>query len=313
MDRRTFLRAAASAAAALGPWSASAQSGLPMVDTHTHFYDPTRPQGVPWPDKKSPLHRRVFPDDWAQLAAPLGVTSVIAVEASIWVEDNQWLLDLAKRDPRVAGVVGNLDPLATEFTANLRRFAQTPGFLGIRNGRISAGNDTLLADPGFRVALKQMADLGVSLDLHTDVAANAAFPAALAGMAPGLPLILNHLGGAREPQRPSDAWKSGIRLLGKHPLVFCKISGLMAPKTDDPDRAPQDTGYYAPVLEHLWENFGENRLLYGSNWPVSHTGASHAALFRVVQEFFRGKGAGAEEKAFVKNARAAYRRLASAF
>lgn len=111
---------------------------------------------------------------------------------------------------------------------------------------------------------------------------NPAFPAALAGMVPGLPLILDHLGGTRDPQRPSDAWRSGIRLLGKHPPVFCKISGLMAPETADRSRAPQDTGYYAPVLEHLWENFGEDRLLYGCNWPVSHTGASHAELLRVV-------------------------------
>ena len=309
MDRRTFIRA--TAAASLSPWLVDAQPVLPIVDTHTHFYDPTRPQGVPWPGKGSHLYRRVFPDDWAQLAAPLGVTSAIAVEASTWIEDNQWLLDLAQRDPRIAGVVGNLDPLAANFTTNLRRFAQTPGFLGLRNERTCTGREPLLEDPGLRAAMKQMADLGLSLDLNTDAAVNVAFPAALARMVPGLPLILNHLGGTRDPQRPSDAWKNGIRLLGKHPSVFCKISGLLEPNTADPGPAPQDTGYYAPVLEHLWECFGEDRLLYGSNWPVSHTGTSHAALFRVVQEFFRGKSAGAEEKAFVKNARAAYRRLAS--
>jgi L-fuconolactonase len=311
MNRRTFLKAAATATASLGPWPARAKSGIPVVDTHTHFYDPTRPQGVPWPDKKSPLHRRVFPEDWAQLAAPLGITSAIAVEASPWVEDNQWLMDLAAIDPRIVGVVGNLDPLATDFSTNLLRFARTPRFLGIRNGRMSAGTDTLVAEPGFRAALNQMAELGLSLDLHTDIAVNSAFPAALAGMIPTLPLILNHLGGNRDPQRPSDAWKNGIRLLGKHPQVFCKISGLMDPETAAPDRAPQDTEYYTPVLEHLWDCFGEDRLLYGSNWPVSHKGASHGALFRVVQEFFQAKSAGAAEKFFAKNARVAYRRLAS--
>src|SRR3954463_3661175 len=73
---------------------------LDIIDTHTHFYDPTRPQGVPWPgkgDKK--LYRPVLPSEYKQLAKPFGVVGTIVVEASPWVEDNQWLLDLAAKEP----------------------------------------------------------------------------------------------------------------------------------------------------------------------------------------------------------------------
>ena len=70
-----------------------------IIDTHTHFYDPTRPQGVPWPPKENQLlYRTVLPADAQALAAPVGVTGTVVVEASAWLEDNQWILDLAAND-----------------------------------------------------------------------------------------------------------------------------------------------------------------------------------------------------------------------
>ncbi|MDQ1316881.1 MAG: L-fuconolactonase, partial [Candidatus Poribacteria bacterium] len=73
------------------------KEGQPMIiDTHTHFYDPTRTQGAPWPDPNDKvLYRRVLPADYKDLAVPQGVSGTIVVEASEWIEDNQWILDLA--------------------------------------------------------------------------------------------------------------------------------------------------------------------------------------------------------------------------
>src|ERR1051325_417180 len=70
-----------------------------IVDTHTHFYDPTRPQGVPWPPKNDTvLYRRVLPAEVEEIARPLGVIGTVVVEASPWVEDNDWVLQLAEKD-----------------------------------------------------------------------------------------------------------------------------------------------------------------------------------------------------------------------
>ena len=77
-----------------------------IIDTHTHFYDPTRPQGVPWPGPDEELlYRRVLPEDHRALAAPEGVTGTVVVEASAWLEDNQWILDLAAQTPWIVGLV----------------------------------------------------------------------------------------------------------------------------------------------------------------------------------------------------------------
>ena len=78
-----------------------------IVDTHTHFYDPSRPQGVPWPAKTdSLLYRTVLPADFRKVSAAYGVTGTVVVEASAWVEDNQWIFEMAKTDTSLLGLVG---------------------------------------------------------------------------------------------------------------------------------------------------------------------------------------------------------------
>src|SRR5262245_55089403 len=95
-SRRTFLKAAALASAGgIAGCATPSASDTAIIDTHTHFYDPTRPQGVPWPPKSDGLlYRPVYPDEFRKLAAPHGVSGTVVVEASPWLEDNQWVLDL---------------------------------------------------------------------------------------------------------------------------------------------------------------------------------------------------------------------------
>ena len=84
---------------------------VPVIDTHVHFYDPTRPQGTPWPPRDlAVLYKPHLPMDFRKATSGLGIAGVIVVEASDWLEDNQWILDLAKDEPLIVGFVGNLDP-----------------------------------------------------------------------------------------------------------------------------------------------------------------------------------------------------------
>ena len=82
---------------------------IDVIDCHTHFYDPERPQGIPWPEKGSSLYRTVLPEHLRALPHAIPVTGTIIVEASSWLEDNQWLLDIAADDPFVVGIVGHLN------------------------------------------------------------------------------------------------------------------------------------------------------------------------------------------------------------
>jgi predicted TIM-barrel fold metal-dependent hydrolase len=103
------------------------------IDTHVHLYDTQRSQGVPFPKPDDRLiYRPMLPADLREVAETAGVRGAVLVEASPWIEDNDWVLDLVANEPFICTVVGNLDPEAAEFPTLLERFARIPRFRGIR-------------------------------------------------------------------------------------------------------------------------------------------------------------------------------------
>jgi L-fuconolactonase len=301
MQRRSFLIAGISFILATSVASQE-RPKLEIVDTHTHFYDPTRPQGVPWPGKNDKrLYRPVLPDEYKRLAKPFGVVGTIVVEASPWVEDNQWLLDLAAKEPFLVGVIGRLDPKADDFEKNLRRFARNPLYRGMR-----ISHNELTA--GLKGNLVERCKLLIDLNLTLDVNGGPDMPADVARLAAALPklrIVINHAANLRiDGKEPPCKWREGMEAVAKHPNVFCKVSGLVEQTGQKP--APRDVDYYRPVLDTLWKNFGEDRLVFGSNWPVSDGGAPLTTVVGIVHDYFGAKGERAAAKFFLGNSQTAY-------
>jgi predicted TIM-barrel fold metal-dependent hydrolase len=306
LSRRSFLAAVTSTAAALtGCATGRSTHATGIVDTHTHFYDPTRPEGVPWPPKDDAvLYRRVLPMDLKRLATPLGVTGTVVVEASPWVEDNQWVLDLAAHDSFIVGLVGHLKPGKPDFERHLKRFAANPFFRGIRTGLW----DIPLA-PDDRVFIRALGTLA-RLDLSLDVIVQPdQLPtlARLAAAVPDLRIVIDHCAGVRVDGRPpAQPWVRGIEAVARHPNVFMKVSGLVEGTARTDGSAPADVDFYRPVLDVLWNAFGEDRVIYGSNWPVSERFARYGTVLGIVREYFNGKGSTAAAKYFSRNASRIY-------
>lgn len=310
-SRREFFRG--TLAAALATTAGCATSGIPagntrpaILDTHTHFYDPTRPQGVPWPDKSDAvLYRRVLPQDYRQLADPLGVSGTVIVEASPWLEDNQWILDLAERDPYLVGFVGNLKPGRPEFRAELERFARHRKFRGIRIG----DDDVKRAVAGGAVLedLRRLAAKDLSLDVLIGPGALSDV-IGLAGKIPDLRIVVDHCANVpvRAGEPPAD-WVDGIIACHYKPNVFMKVSGLVEGTGKNQGDAPRTVDGYLRVLTTIWSTFGEDRVIYGSNWPVSERFASLATVQGIVETYFHEKGPAASEKYFRRNALRVYK------
>ena len=304
MNRRRFLQSTAALTLPTAMTSHAASVATRIIDTHTHFYDPTRPEGVPWPGKGTKLYRKVMPADWLALAAPHGVKETVIVEASPRVEDNQWILDLAAQEKCIVGFVGNLDPTTPEFAANVKRFAANPIFRGVR-----WRSDLVKLDVHHEAALKGakvLVEHGLEFDLNggPDALPRAA---KLAADMPDLRIVINHLGSSGDPKSLKPEWKENITTIAKQKNVWMKVSALVEQVKGPEGSAPRDVGYYLPILDHLWESFGPDRLIYGSNWPVSDRGAPYEVVFGLVRDFFSSKGSDACEKYFWKNSRDAYR------
>lgn len=281
--------------------------GAPLIiDTHTHFYDPTRPQGVPWPPKDNPvLYRTVLPAHYLALPKPAPVAGTVVVEASGWVEDNQWILDLAARERFIKGFVGNLPVGTSEFIDLLRRFGANPVFRGVRvqGARLKAG----LGETVFLADLKALAGRDLSLDV---VGSSAMLPevARLARDIPELRIIIDHVAGVRiDGGRPPEDWLRGIEAVARYGNVNCKVSGLVEGSGKTGGQAPRDLEYYRPVLDAIWECFGEARLIYGSNWPVCELFADLTSVQRLAIAYFEAKGAAVVARVFARNAQGFYR------
>jgi L-fuconolactonase len=317
-DRRRFLAATAQAVAGvtLAGWNtalraapgqpANGGGGVTLIDTHTHFYDPTRAQGVPWPTREDKLlYRRVLPEDYPALPVPRPVTGTVVVEASPWLEDNQWVLDLAAHEPFIVGFVGNLPVGTKEFAAHLKRFAANNLFRGIRIGHRKL--DGTPDEAAFVSDLKLLADHDLSLDL---LGGREILPFAdrLAEKVPNLRIIIDHLAGVVvDGKAPPADWAEQMQALARRPKIYCKLSGLVEGTGRSDGSAPRDVEFYRPVLDAMHTMFGPERLIYASNWPVSERFAPLSTVQGIVADYFRSHGRPAEEQVFAQSAKTAYR------
>lgn len=281
---------------------------FPIIDTHIHLFDPTRPQGVPWPEKNDAvLYKPALPERYRKIATPLGITGAIEVEASPWLEDNQWVLDIAAKDAIIVGTVGDLEPGKPDFRKHLERFHSNPLFRGIRYGNLW-GRDLSaeLSRPEFISDLKELAEAGLALDTADQDPVLIAAVVRLTDRIPTLRVVIDHLPQLNPPAEPSahHAYQSDLRELGKRPQVYVKVSEVLRRVNG---LVPTDLNFYRPRLDQLWGIFGEDRLLYGSDWPNSDLWGTYPQVLNVVREYFAGKGRAAAEKYFWKNSVAAYR------
>lgn len=273
-----------------------------IIDTHTHFWDPTRavPPGrtkaVPFSNGKA-----VLPGDYIGPAKSAGVTGTVVVEASGWLEDNEWVLEVARSNPIILGVVGNLNEVlgTPRFDAAFAKLCENPLFRGIRLARAED-----LARPEWQSHLQALADKGLTVDLNAHGPAALRAAAANAALFPNLKIVLDHAAYIDFKGDPRPEWATAIQAASRAPNVYCKVSRFQEQAGARP--APVDLGPYRPVMNLLWDAFGEDRLLFGSNWPLSDSAGSLSDAVGIAREFVRSKGGRAEEKFFHHNAARVY-------
>ena len=307
MNRRKFLALSAGFSIAGLPELRAKPNAIPIIDTHIHLFDTNRPQGIPWPQKNDQiLYKPALPDQYRSIAGHAGVTGAIAVEASPWLEDNQWVLDVAAKDKMIVGVIGNLEPGNPDFMKQLSRFQRSPLFLGIRYGNLW-GRDLAgqLENPTFIRDLKSLAREGLVLDTANPNPALLAAIVKLTDRVPDLKIVIDHLPQMAIPEGKviQKSYEADLRELGQRPKVYVKISEVLRRING---QIPTSLDFYRGRLDALYTIFGEDRLLYGSDWPNSDQWLPFDDGLNLVRSYFMEKGQAAAEKYFWKNSVAAY-------
>lgn len=301
LTRRQFAAVATSALAS----PLLAVEPAPVIDTHTHFYDPTRKDGVDWPGKgDKTLYRPVLPPEFVKLVKPHGVMRTVVVEASPRLADNDWLLDLANAYPVIIGVVGRLDVADAKFGDHLKRLAKRRKYRGFRINE--AELKAALADKTQADKFALVADAGLTLDVNGGPTV-LPFVAELAKLYPKLGVVLNHIGNVRiDGKIVPETWAADILALGDRPAVSCKVSALVEGTGKLDGKAPKDVAFYAPTLDVVFKAFGPDRLMYGSNWPVADLFAPYATVFGIVEQYLKDKPAATRAKVWGGNAAQIY-------
>ena len=283
---------------------------IPIIDTHIHLFDKTRPEGAPYPRDvpgggEPPQGMIAVPGRYSAIVAPFGVVGAIVVEASPRLEDNQWILDQAANAPIIVGLVGRIDPADPAFAKNLERFRRNPLFLGIRQGQLELGLDK----PDYIANLKLLADADCSLDVDTPRQGMTATEVLVKVLdkVPTLRLVMDHLPDVRFSDSVArQTYMAHLKELGRRPQVYIKLSEVVH-KFDD--RVSPDLYRYKDWLDELWSIFGEDRVMFGSDWPQSEglEFNSYPNVIGVARAYVATKGAAAMDKVFWKNSSKPYR------
>jgi L-fuconolactonase len=248
-----------------------------MLDAHVHLWDLTvRDQA--WIPAGSPIRRSFGVRDLRSALVGTPVDGVILVQVINDPDETADFLACAREAGIVRGVVGWADLTSPDFAAALSGLIAAGGLAGLRHQALAEADPAgWLRSPGVRRSLAVLEAAGLPFDLMIRPAHFAAAREA-ARDHPSLQFVLDHLGKPPIAAGELEPWASGLRALAAEPNIAAKLSGLHT-------IASPDCTYteLAPYIDIALEAFGPDRLIFGSDWPVSVQAASYTRVCEVAQ------------------------------
>jgi L-fuconolactonase len=252
-----------------------------MIDAHHHFWQLSRPFDYRWLDAPAlaPIRRDYLPDDLAPHLRAVGVERSIFVQTQHNLDENHWILGLAKRHDFLAGVVGWVDLASPDCERQLLEFRANPRFVGVRHVVQDEPDDDFLVRDDVLRGLGVLERHGVPFDVLIYVKHLRHVPT-LARRLPGLPMVIDHLAKPHIKDHRLDDWLPDFRASAASPNVFCKLSGMIT-EADWRHWKPHDL---RPYVHHALDLFGPDRLLFGSDWPVCELAGSYEQVFHALDD-----------------------------
>ncbi len=313
LSRRSFLAGAVATATVAAFGTAGAQTSsvddIPIIDSHIHLFDGTLPLGAGYMGSAAyrAISKTSLPTMYAPLAKPAGIVGAIVVESSPWIDDNLWYLETCRVNPIMVGVSGNLNPSRPDFGQYVTRFHKDPLYRAIRASHFynsDAGKVTL--DPVQVANLKLLAQADLALDTANPSMNLMQANVMLADAIPDLRIIMDHLPSFDPTPENQQAYESVVKEMATRPNIFVKLTEVYHPRTAD-GVIVRDYEPLRDRLEYLYDAFGEDRVIFGTDYPNSYGVATIPEEAALMKRFFSTKSREAAEKYFWKNSARVYK------
>jgi predicted TIM-barrel fold metal-dependent hydrolase len=315
----------------------------PIADVHVHLFQPSR-SGVAWPaSTNTVLFKDYLPPTYMGIAQPLGILGSGIVEASPWNDDTQWLLGQVAATPATQAFfpwyVAQLDITSADFITNLTAYLKVdpmtnPNADKIVGLRVYLWSGTIDLTNAIQMAnLAEVQKQGLTLEIISRVSRPVGQPpaetnpkaqvVALATMFPNIRIIIDHMAGAKiAAAMPDPNWMADITSLAAKPNIYIKWSAFFDSANASGDEsmpwtAPKDMMSYKAIFDALFMAFGPDRMIWGSNYPVSELGGTQGMPLgnsikeelTIAEAYLATQPTGVRDKVMFDNAILFYRRL----
>lgn len=241
------------------------------IDAHQHFWSLARGDYGWLTSALAPIYRDFGPSDLAPLLHACGIDKTILVQAAPTFAETLYMLELAERTPFVAGVVGWIDFEAADAASTMAKIAaEYPLLVGLRPMLHDIADDDWLLRRNLAEVFDAMVELGLVFDA---LARPQHLPRVrkICKRHPQLTVVVDHIAKPLIRERRLDPWRADIAAVAGFPNTVCKLSGIATEAASD-----WTVDDIRPYVDHVFESFGPQRLLWCSDWPVVDLAGGYA-------------------------------------
>ncbi|MGF7229832.1 amidohydrolase family protein [Arachidicoccus sp.] len=268
-----------------------------VIDSHQHFWVYNEMKDAWITDEMKVIQRSFLPKDLQPVLQENKVGGCVAVQASQSEEETNFLLELAGENDFIKGVVGWVDLKDKNIEERLIYFSKEKKLSGFRH--ILQGEDVeeYLSNKDFLHGISLLGKYNYTYDIlvyHRQLKYVDDFVRRF----PNQRFVLDHLAKPDIKGHTISDWEKEITLIAKNENISCKISGMVT----EADWENWDEKDFYPYIDVVMRNFGTDRVLFGSDWPVCLLGITYQKWLSVLNTYFTNYSSTEKENFFGKNA-----------
>ena len=271
-----------------------------IIDSHQHFWN-YNPERDTWIDESmQALKKNFLPENLKPILIDNAIDGCISVQAGQSYEETEFLLECASNNKFIKGVVGWVDLCSPDLEKKLKRYSTDKKLKGVRHIVQSESKEYLLRKD-VQVGISKLSNFNLTFDLLvTPIQLQSAIK--LVKTFPNQKFVLDHIAKPRISEPLSKTWVNDIINLSKQDNVFCKISGLVT-ETKGYNFLEAD---FLPFLDIIFQYFGFDRIMYGSDWPVCLLAADYKKVLEIITNYLSKYDSKTRKKIMGTNAQIFY-------